>query len=260
MPLSRLSIPVPRPAALAAAALLLGAAAAGCTTYKDYDAFITTPRPLVTATEYRLGPPDVILITSKVVREVNDHEEQIRPDGKITLPLVGSVFVTGLTCDQVSTTLQDRYREFYRDADISLRVSAFRSKRIYVFGEVTVPGPYEYNGANTILGTMAQAQPTRLAATSHIDVLRPGHDGKLTRRMTVDLDDLVKRGDTAKDAVLEEGDVLYVHPTTLAAVGLVLQQLLLPIQPATATFQGTANIGTNVTGRPNYGQAATAAP
>jgi protein involved in polysaccharide export with SLBB domain len=131
-------------------------------------------------------------------------------------------------------------------------VSAFRSKRVYVFGEVTVPGPYEYNGANTILGTMAQAQPTRLAATDRIDVLRPGRDGKLTRRMTVSLDDMTRRGDTSKDAVLEEGDVLYVHPTALASVGLVLQQLLLPVQPAASTFQGTSNISSGVTGRPNF--------
>jgi polysaccharide export outer membrane protein len=253
MTLHQLAIQVSRAAAPVAALLLAAVAGSGCTTYKDYDAFITTPRPLVTATEYRMGPPDVIEITSKVVRETDGHHEQIRPDGKITLPLLGSIFVAGLTCDQVSQTLQDRYREYYRDADISLRVVAFRSKRVFVFGEVSAPGPYEYNGANTVLGTMAQAQPTRLADFTRIDVLRPGHDGKLTRRMTVNLNDMVKRGDTGRDAVLEEGDILYVHPTALAAVGLALQQLLLPIQPASATFQGTSTIGTNVT-KPTYTQ------
>jgi polysaccharide export outer membrane protein len=238
--------------AVATALGLLLACPAGCTTYKDFSAFAPTTRPLASATEYRLGPPDSILITSKVVREVNNHEEQIRPDGKITLPLVGSVFIAGKTCDQISNELQERYRDFYRDADISLRVSAFRSKRIYVFGEVGVPGPYEYTGANTVLGTMAQAQPSRLADTGRIDVLRPSRDGALVRRMTIDLDDMIKRGDTTHDAVLEEGDIIYVHANALASVGLALQQLLLPIQPAAATVKGPADIGGNVSGRSPY--------
>jgi protein involved in polysaccharide export with SLBB domain len=230
------------PAAALGALLVVLAGPGGCTTYTDYAAFIKDPKPVVTTTDYRLAPPDLIQITSKVVREADGHNEQIRPDGKITMPLVGAIFVAGLTCEEASATLEKRYKEFYRDADISLRVVGFNSKKIYVFGQVNVPGPYQYNGANTILGTLAAAQPNFLSDPAAIDVLRPNRDGKLVKRMTIDLDDMVKKGDTSLDAVLEEGDIIYVPPNILATLGLALQQLLLPIQPAAATAKGPADI------------------
>lgn len=224
----------------------------GCATYADYNAFVAEPRPIVTATEYRMAPPDVVLVTSKRVREVNNHRETIRPDGKLTLPLLGSVFVAGRTCEEVSAQLQDMARDYYEDADVSVRVVSFRSKRIYVFGEVGRPGPYNYNGTNTVLDTLATAQPTRLADPQRIQVLRPAPDGKLIRRMTVSLDEMVKKGDTQLNAVLEEGDIIYVPANPLASIGLAFQQLLLPIQPAAATVQGPASIDESIRSRP-YG-------
>jgi polysaccharide export outer membrane protein len=152
------------------------------------------------------------------------------------------VFVAGRTPEQIRADLQARAREFYEDADVSLRVTDYRSKKIFVFGEVQVPGAYEYNGANTVLGTLARAQPNRLADPSRVQVLRPNADGELVARMTVDLDKMVKDGDTALDAVLEEGDIIYVPPTTLAAIGLAFQQLLLPIQPAASVVAGPVDI------------------
>ncbi|MEX0774098.1 MAG: polysaccharide biosynthesis/export family protein [Phycisphaeraceae bacterium] len=225
---------------------------AGCAHEKftDYSAFVRHPAPLVTSTEYRLAPPDEIIIASKRVRELNGHAEQIRPDGKITLPLLGTWFVAGKTPEQVSAELQTAARDFYQDADVSLRVIGFNSKKVYVWGEVAVPGPYSYNGTNTVFRTLAYAQPTRLANTSRIDVLRPNHEGKLIKRMTINLDKMVQDGDIAHDAVLEEGDVLYVPPTALASVGLALQQLLLPIQPAVSTAQGASDLALRASGSP----------
>ncbi len=211
--------------------------AAGCSYYTDYSAFISEPRPLVTLTEYKVAPPDVLTISSKRVRELNGHIETIRPDGKLTLPLLGSVFVAGMTVEDISAGLEGMAREFYEDADVSVRVSSYRSKKIYVFGEVGVPGPYVYDGANTVLETLATAQPTRLADPSRIHVLRPNKDGELISRMTVDLNKMVQKGETALDAVLEEGDIVYVPANGFAAVGLALQQLLLPLQPAVQTIK-----------------------
>ena len=232
--------------ALIAAALFTG----GCSYYTDYSSFISEPRPLVTLTDYRLAPPDVIQISSKRVRELNGHRETIRPDGKITLPLMGSVFVAGRTVEEVSAELEELAKDFYEDADVTMQIIGFYSKKIYVFGEVGIPGPYAYDGANTVLETLASAQPTRLADPSRIQVLRPNKDESLVRRMTIDLDKMVKEGDTALDAVLEEGDIVYVPANALATVGLALQQLLLPLQPAASTVQNPADIDGSVNSAP----------
>lgn len=224
--------------------LLVTFACCGCATAtrNDYEAFLNPPGAQGGQNDYVLEPPDEITITSKLVRELNGHVESIRPDGKITLPLVGSVPVAGLTCEKASTVIQHQAKEFYEGADVSLRVSGFRSKRIYVFGEVASPGRYPYTGSNTVLGTLATAQPTRLADPSRVQILRPNRAQRTVSRMTVNLDRMIQTGDTSLDAALEDGDIVYVPANGLAAVGLSLQQLLLPIQPAAATVRGPADI------------------
>lgn len=240
---------------IALATLLLAVmSAGGCApTYRDYSAFVKTPRPIVTSQAYRLAPPDEILVTSRRVQEVNGIRETIRPDGKISLPLIGTIFVAGKTPGQVADIIKQRAKKYYLDVDATVRVIRFASKKIYVFGQVASPGAYPYNGANTVLGTLALAQPTRLADPAHIVVLRPSAQGKLRKRMTVNLNQMVKDGDTAHNAVLNEGDIIYVPANPLASVGLALQQLLLPIQPAVQTVRGPADIGRDATGAAPYG-------
>jgi polysaccharide export outer membrane protein len=230
------------PLGVTAAALLVMLWAGGCQRYHDYTAFVREPRPIVTTTDYRVAPPDVLSVTSRRVRELASHTEQIRPDGKLTLPLLGEVFVAGRSVEEIRVDLQQRATTFYEDADITVRVTSYNSQKVYVFGEVASPGTYPYNGANTVLGTLARAQPTRLADPARIHILRPNRDGRLIRRMTINLDKMVKEGDTKLDAVLEEGDIVFVPANALAAVGLALQQVLLPIQPAATTVSAPTGI------------------
>ncbi len=225
----------------------------GCTRHKDFAAFVHDPMPVVSATEYRMAPPDVIAIYSKRVRELNGHTEALRTDGRISLPLLGSVMIAGKTPEEASAELAIMARDFYEDADISLRVVGYESKRIFVWGHVGAPGPYPYNGRNTVYRTLSQAQPTYLADFGRVEVLRPNRDGALVKRMTIDLNQMIEDGNLEHDAMLEENDVIYVPANPLAAVGLALQQVLLPIQPAAQTVNGPADIGRAATGRRPYG-------
>jgi len=224
-------------------ALLGLAVLGGCQKrYTDYSAFIQEPEPVVASTEYRMAPPDVIQIDSKRVREIDNHIEAIRADGKITLPLIGSVYIAGMTPEEASALLEELSQEYYEDADVTLRVRTYNSKKIFVFGEVSTPGPYPYSGRNSVLRTLSIAQPTRIADTQKIQILRPASDGELIRRMTVSLDKMVQEGDVALNALLEEGDIIYVPPTALGSVGLTFQQLLFPISPAVSTFNGPTDM------------------
>ena len=134
----------------------------GCNTYSDYGTFVREPRPIVTSTEYRVAPPNVIRITSKRVREINGHSEQIRPDGNLTLPLLGTFFVAGRTVEETSSEPEQFTAEYYGDVDINVRVTSFNSKKVFVFGEVGSPDPYEYDGANTTrLDNLLQELPQK---------------------------------------------------------------------------------------------------
>jgi protein involved in polysaccharide export with SLBB domain len=214
----------------------------GCTRYHDYSAFVREPKPLASEQVYRLEPPDEVHISSRRVREIASHYERIRPDGMITLPLLGPIYVAGRTPEEVRAELQLLAARYYEDADINVKVTSFASKKVFVFGEVSTPGPYPYTGNNTVLGMLARAQPNRLADPGRIHVLRPSADGDLVRRMTINLDQMIKTGDTTLDVVLQEGDIIYVPANPLAATGLAVQQLLLPLQPAVATVQAPTQL------------------
>ena len=233
----------PRLLALACVALSLLVAAGCAPTYTDYSAFVRHPKPTVVAEEYRIAPPDKVSLQSRRVRELSKVSRQVRPDGRIRLPLLGSVMAAGKTSEELSAELSEMARTYYEDADVTAFVSGFNSKKIFVFGEVTDAGPRRFTGANTVLETLAGAQPTRLADPSKIRILRPSPDGEVRRLMTIDFNDMVKRGDTTLDAVLEEGDIVYVPANPLAATGLALQQLLLPLQPAATVVQNPREIG-----------------
>ncbi len=222
--------------------------------YTDYSAFICEPKPMVSTSTYTLEPPDLITITSKRVREINGHSETIRPDGRITLPLLGSIYIAGMTPEQASAHLATLAQEYYEDADVSLRVTSYRSKKIFVFGEVSLPGAIPYDGTNTVLKTMAICQPTRLSDPSKIQILRPSPDGELRKRMTIDLDRIVQEGDTTLDAMLQDGDIIYVPPNPFAAVGLALQQVLLPVQPIVQTIKAPADIQDAAFDKRSYGE------
>lgn len=214
----------------------------GCApTYRDYGAFLQQPRPEVSATEYRMAPPDVVRVRSRRVREIDAWTEMIRPDGKLNLPLLGPVAVTGKTCEEVAQELRSLASVYYEDADITVTIADYNSKKVYVFGEVSNPGPYTYNGRNTILRLMASAQPTRLSDPAKIQILRPGPNGE-AERLTVNLNKIVQKGDTRMDAPLHEGDIVYVPANPLAAVGLAFQQVLMPIRPIAETVRGPADI------------------
>ena len=228
--------------------------ASGCSDfYTDYDAFLHDSTATISTNEYKLAPPDSIRIYSKRVKELDRYGDVIRPDGKITLPLVGTVYANGMTSEELGSIIRDRAKDYYADADITVQVTGFNSKKIFVFGEVSVAGPYSYDGANTVLETLAAAQPTRLADPSRIHLLRPRGDGVTADRMTISLDDMVRGGDTTFNAILEEGDIIFVPPNSFAAVGLALQQLLLPLQPAAATVRNPAEIEDDIAGT-TYGR------
>jgi protein involved in polysaccharide export with SLBB domain len=234
------------PRAVAVALLLI---AAGCQTYHDVAAFQTpvSQNPAFTGKPYVVAPPDVLAVSSTQAPELNVQQLKVAPEGTVDMPLIGPVHVAGMTVEQIEKQIQSKASEYYKDVDIVVRIDQFRSKHIFVFGEVTQPGRYDYTGSDTVLEVLARAQPTRLADPDRIQVLRPNGDGKTATRMTVELGKWYETGIVDRDALLADGDIIYVPPNGLARMGLALQQVLLPIQPAAATMKGPTDINDSAT-------------
>lgn len=228
-------------------AVLLILLSAGCARYSDLSAFNFATDPTPVSDPYHVGPPDVLSIQSSVVNEVNNATVAVSPEGTIMLPLLGTYHAAGKTTQQISDELRLRAQQYYQDADITVNVQQYRSKFVYVFGEVRAAGRYPYTGSDTVLQLLATAQPTRAADDSRIQILRPDPAGDQPRRMTVKLSQWIKEGRTGRNALLEPGDIVFVPPNGFAEIGYAVQNLLRPVSPAAATMQGTVSVDNSAT-------------
>ncbi|MBN1375447.1 MAG: polysaccharide biosynthesis/export family protein [Dehalococcoidia bacterium] len=205
---------------------------------KDIEAFIRPYQVDVTSESYILQPPDEIEIHCKKVPEIDLQRQQIRPDGKIAFEALGEIEVAGKTPQQVADILSKKATELYAlssDKPIDVRVTEFRSKFFYVVGEVNNPGPILYTGRNTLLQALAQARPAVTGWGDHIQVIRPSSDEEVEPKIfEIKYKQMVKYGDTSKNVLLQEGDIVYVPPTPLAAVAMVIEEFTRPIGRALA--------------------------
>ncbi|MEM7625891.1 MAG: polysaccharide biosynthesis/export family protein [Planctomycetota bacterium] len=186
------------------------------------------PQPSVVGGDYRVGVPDTLTVTVRSGVEVRETMHTIGPDGRLWVAGFEPVAAADQTCAEIAAALDaqaERDAESPQSPSVSVRVDDFASQKIFVFGQVQRDGAQPYHGANTVLDAVSAAQPNGRADTAHIQVLRPSADGEFRRRMTVDFDALVQRGDSTLDVVLAGGDVVFVPPTALGSMGLAWDQL-----------------------------------
>ena len=204
---------------------VLAMVSTGCETYHDVDAFMLAPQKTSNPIPYTIDPPDVLIIRAVQVPEINNGAVIVQPDGHVNLPLLGELYVSGLTPKQVAKAVEAKAKAYYEDVDVVVQVAEYRSKHLYVFGEVGAPGRYSYTGSDTVLDILSRAQPSRLADPNRIQVYRRSADGKSVKKMTIQLDRWVKGGAIGRNTVVAEGDMIYVPANGLAKVGLTVQQL-----------------------------------
>jgi len=150
---------------------------------------------------------------------------------------VGDLYVAGKTPSQVANELRAKILELYQiegDNPIEVRVVGFRSKRYYVLGQVGNPGAQMYSGRDTVLGAIALAgSPTVLAWVQRIQVKRPSANKDVKAKIyEFNFDRAAAHGDATKDVLLQEGDIIYVPPTILAAAAMKIEELIRPIARA----------------------------
>jgi protein involved in polysaccharide export with SLBB domain len=187
--------------------------------------------PLVT---YKVQPPDKLAIVAPRIKELDGQVQTIRPDGKISLNLIGEVFVSGKTPEQIAAELRTLAAKYYNPdmLDISVRIEEFASQVVYVFGQVQQPGIKPYTGRDTIITILAEAQLNSDAWPQRIVIVRPHEDVNVKQKVTVDLKEMYATGQTSQDFLLEPGDVIYVPPSPLAQLNTNFEKVMIPIRPA----------------------------
>lgn len=226
---------------LAVFLLLLAISLTGCfsSRAKDIEAFLKPHEIEVIAQNYVLHPPDEIEVFCSKVPEIHLQRQQIRPDGKISFEALGEIEAAGKTPGQVAKLLQQKVSQLYTlagDNPIDVRVAVYRSKTYYVLGEVSFPGPKITTGRDTALRALAEAKPTVLAWKDRIQVIRPSGDGSVKPKIfELNFNRMMAHGDMSKNVLLQEGDIIYVPPTVLAAIGQTIEEFVRPIGSAFST-------------------------
>jgi len=248
-----------RARAMSAAALSLitiGITVTGCFSSQpeDINAFLRPYEVNVTAERYVLQPPDEIEILCLKAPEIHMQRQQIRPDGKISFEGLGEIEVAGKTVEETASILRTRVLQLYAlsgDNPIDVRIVTFRSKVYYVLGQVFMPGPKMYTGRDTVLSAIADARPNPMAWVERIQIIRPSNNELIKPEIyEVNFERMRVHGDTSKNVLLQEGDIVYVPPTVLAALGLKVEEV---IRPITRALTGTYIIQRSLQGRPAYG-------
>lgn len=131
----------------------------------------------------------------------------IRPDGKITLPLIGEIEAAGLTPPQLADRITTALKTYLKTPQVSVTVSGFQRAQVYLVGAVTRPGPVDIQRGWTVFEVFAMAG----GVTPRAALRR----ATLTRRTTgqsfaLDLDRLLVKGDRSADFPVEAGDVIMV--------------------------------------------------
>ncbi len=220
-------------AALAAVSLIAGCFASNP---EDIQAWVRPYEVNVTAENYTVQPPDEIEIHCTQVSEVHMQRQRVRPDGKVSFEVLGEIDVAGKTPQEIATLVSNRVKELYTlpgDHPVDVRVAAYNSKVYYVVGQVMRPGPRNYTGRDSAIMALASAQPNIMAWDKRIQVIRPAiHEDEDPRIFELDYDKVITRGDATKDVLLEEGDIIYVPPTILAAAGMIIEEFISPIARA----------------------------
>jgi polysaccharide export outer membrane protein len=183
----------------------------------------------VAATEpYRIGPSDKLTIRVLPDPAITLEHLQVRPDGRISVELIGDVAVAGRTTDEVAAEIAEKMVEYRQSPSVTVSVEAPTSTTVSVLGEVKSPGSFALDRDVRVSESVALAGgQTEFGATSRVRVVRREASG--TVLYLVDLD-RIKAGDGSTDMLLRKGDLVVVPSAYPVVAGYEIRKFLYPLE------------------------------
>ena len=175
-----------------------------------------TPVPMTASSDYVIGASDVIDVFVYRSPDLSMQSLSVRPDGRISLPLVEDIVASGKTPTTLAREIEDRLRKYVQDPTVTVIVRNFvgpLERQIRVIGEAAEPHAIPYRDHLTVLDVVIESKGlTKFAAgNSAVIVRRYGSSEQQT--IKVRLNDLVKNGDISQNVEMEPGDTLIIPET-----------------------------------------------
>ncbi len=161
--------------------------------------------------DYIIGIEDVLEISVWKNPDLS-KTVSVRPDGMISMPLIGDVRAAGLTPGQLRDAITERLKEYQETVVTSVIVQEVRSYRIFVLGEVLNPGTYTMMRRTTVLQAIALAGGfNQFASKNKIVLVREKSGALKPEKISIRFDDIVDSGEKAdKNLILRPGDTIFV--------------------------------------------------
>ncbi len=173
---------------------------------------------LIVTPEYIIGPEDILEITVWKNADLS-KQVQVRPDGRISLPLLGDISAVAKTPTQLTEEIAAGLKAYMENPTISIMVKEVQSYQIYVLGEVNKPGKYPLKSKTTLLqGITVAGGFTPMAARNKIVVFRFTKDGEGQTKLKASYDDIVVRDGSSQNIELKPGDQIVVPSETMVVL------------------------------------------
>jgi len=180
----------------------------GCTTHLK-----NTAKEIVQNTDFLLGPEDVLEITVWRNQDLS-RQTVVRPDGMVSMPLIGDVQASGMTATQLAAKIADRLKEFKESPAVSVSVKEVNSYNVFILGEVQKPGKYQLKSHTSVLQAIALAGGFTLYASKNkmqVVTAEVNGDGRPHEiRIPVRYDELLSGKGERGNFVLKSGDIVVV--------------------------------------------------
>ena len=166
------------------------------------------------ATDYIMCPGDVLQVVvyghedlSTMAGNTQNSPYVVRPDGKVSFPLIGDVETTGKTVTQFRQEITNRFSKYLIEPQITVNVVKLGTTRVYVLGEIKKPGLYELDKSHRVIDALSQAGGfTEKAAKKNVFLVRAGS----TEVEKLNVNNFLTKADQNVNLVLNEGDCLYL--------------------------------------------------
>ena len=166
------------------------------------------------APQYTIGPGDALDVFVYLAPELSTANLPVRPDGRISLPLVPDIVAAGRSPSQLATEITARLRRFVLDPNVTVMVRSFvgsPAHQVRILGEAIQPRTLPYREGMTVVDAILDARGlTRFAAGNRAEIIRRGAPGEPPRILRVRLDDLMRSGDLSQDVSLRPGDTIVI--------------------------------------------------
>ena len=166
------------------------------------------PVSAVTDADYVIGPQDVVRIDVWKEPDIS-RTIPVRPDGKLSLPLLNDIQASGLTAVQLGKAIREGLTKYLTNPEVTVTVTEINSRRVYITGEVTRAGAFPLLPNMTVLQALSSAGGfTQFAKLKGIYVLR--NEAGKQMKLPFNYKEVVKGKNQDENILLQPGDVIVV--------------------------------------------------